>query len=320
MAEVDKEPLVSVVTPLYNGEKYISQCIQSVIDQHYSNWEYIIVDNNSTDESCRIAELFAKDDKRIKLFSNDETVGPIENWNIALKKISDHSVYCKVVHADDWVYPECVSEMVSLAEKNTSVGIVSAYRLEETMVTLGGLPFSACILPGKEVCADTLLGKISVFGSPTSLLIRSSLIRKKMPFYNEGVLHADKEVCFELLRDTDFGFVHKVLTYTRRHNESVTSKVNYFDTKRKENLGIHLKYGREYLSEDQFNIRKKIMISAYYKFLINNLFSRKGLDFWRFHKNGLQDVGVNINYFSLLKYMIAQLLDIRSTLNIVMRK
>ena len=97
------QPLVSVVTPVYNGDRYLDECIQSVLAQSYENLEYIIVNNCSTDRTLEIAEKFAQKDARIKIYSNNELLPIMKNWNFALSKISTQSKYCKVVHADDWL-------------------------------------------------------------------------------------------------------------------------------------------------------------------------------------------------------------------------
>ena len=62
-----KQPLVSVVTPVYNEEKNLAECIESVLAQTYPNWEYVIVNNCSTDRSLQIAESYAAQDKRIRV-------------------------------------------------------------------------------------------------------------------------------------------------------------------------------------------------------------------------------------------------------------
>ena len=62
-----RHPLVSVVTPVYNGEKYIEECIESILKQSYENWEYIIVNNCCTDKTPELIEQFAQKDERIKI-------------------------------------------------------------------------------------------------------------------------------------------------------------------------------------------------------------------------------------------------------------
>ena len=69
---VQAAPLVSVVTPVYNGAAYLSECIESVLAQTYTNWEYIIVNNCSTDRTRDIASHYAQQDTRIRLHNNDD--------------------------------------------------------------------------------------------------------------------------------------------------------------------------------------------------------------------------------------------------------
>ena len=176
-----RSPLVSVVTPVYNGEKYLSECIESVLRQSYTNFEYIIVDNCSTDRSEEIIKHYENSDERIRCIKNAKHLQVIQNWNSALQFISPESKYCKIVHADDWIFPECLDQMVQLAENHSSVSIVSAYRLVEDRVDLDGIPISQKVLSGKDVCRQDLLGKLRVFGSPTSLLIKSINIRATNP-------------------------------------------------------------------------------------------------------------------------------------------
>ncbi len=122
-------PLVSIVTPVYNGETYLTECIESVLSQTYQNWEYIILNNNSRDRTLEIAEEYRRRDSRIRIYSNDTLLPIIANHNKAFSLISAESKYCKVVSADDWLFPECLQRMVGLAEENPSVGIVGAYQL-----------------------------------------------------------------------------------------------------------------------------------------------------------------------------------------------
>jgi glycosyltransferase involved in cell wall biosynthesis len=74
-----QQPLVSVVTPVYNGVDYIAECIESVLNQTYGNWEYLIVDNCSTDGTLEIAQGYENRDPRLRVVTASEFVGQIEN-------------------------------------------------------------------------------------------------------------------------------------------------------------------------------------------------------------------------------------------------
>ena len=75
-----QDPFVSVVTPVFNGEKYLEKCIQGVLSQTYANFEYAIVDNASTDGTPEIIKRFSSSDTRIKVFRNDATLKVIDNF------------------------------------------------------------------------------------------------------------------------------------------------------------------------------------------------------------------------------------------------
>src|SRR4051794_31352050 len=93
------EPLVSVVTPVFNGEAYLAECIESVLGQTYSRWDYTIVDNCSSDRTLSIARKYAAADPRIRIHCNDTHVRVIQNFNIAFRQISPESKYCKPLSA-----------------------------------------------------------------------------------------------------------------------------------------------------------------------------------------------------------------------------
>src|SRR3970040_1020431 len=103
-------PLVSVLTPVYNGAPYLRECIESVLSQTYSNWEYTIVNNCSTDQTLTIAEEYARKDTRIRVCSNAVLLDVISNHNRAFRLVSPDSKYCKVVSGDDWLFPECLTQ------------------------------------------------------------------------------------------------------------------------------------------------------------------------------------------------------------------
>lgn len=294
------QPLVSVVTPVYNGERYLEECIESVLSQTYGNWEYIIVNNCSKDRTLEIAQKYAEKDKRIRVHNNQDFLNALQNHNMAFSLISPGSEYCKIVHADDWIFPECLAQMVKVAVDNPQVCIVGSYGLWGNEVQCDGLPFPSRVISGREICRQTLLGNIYLFLSPTSLLIRSRYIRERKKFYSESYLHADVEACYEVLRNADFGFVHQVLTYIRRHDESLTSSsAQKLDTIMKANLELFLQYGPVYLEENEFKGLLEKKLKNYYRTLGRNVFYRRGKEYWDYHKRELGRLGYPISTFKL---------------------
>src|SRR5450631_113487 len=200
-------PTVSVLTPAYNGDAYLDECIQSVIAPTFPGWELIVVDNCSTDGTRAIAQKYAARDERIRLLASDEFVGVYGNHNRALKAMDARARYCKFLHADDWLYPECLERMVAVAERHPAVGVVSSYRLEGAVVEHSGLlPYTEEVMAGREVVRRALLGPPWVTGSPSSLLFRADLVRgAKKPFFDESVWHADTDSAYQLLLQSELG-------------------------------------------------------------------------------------------------------------------
>jgi len=311
------QPLVSVVTPVYNGEPYLAECIESVLEQTYQNWEYVLVNNCSKDTTLETMRRYAERDARIRMYDNDTFLSQFQNWNHAMRLISPQSVYCKVIHADDWIYPECIAEMVALAEEHSSVGLVGAYRLTQGKVDLDSIPCDeprrTTVVSGRELGRSIMLGMVPPFGSPTSLLIRSDIVRARADFYDESIVHADAEVCYAILQDTDFGFVHRVLTFTRMHEASITSRTERFRTGRLANFAFLLRYGPSYLSPDEFKVRLKNARKGYHRFLAESAYEGKGKAFWEFHRTELAKLNQPIHRPTLVALILLELLDPRQT-------
>ena len=304
------KPLVSIVTPVFNGEPFLDECIRSVLAQSYENWEYIIVNNCSTDRSFAIAQKYVEEDARIKIFSNKQVLPIMKNWNHAMRQISPASKYCKVVHADDFLFPECIESMVSLAELYPTAGVIGSYSLWGNRVVSDGLSYSENFFSGKDICRLTLLDKIPHFWSASSLLILSDLIRKRHCYYNEKYLHADVEACYEILQESDFVFVHQLLTFIRRHDESVTSKVTApYNKNLLFNLDLFTRYGPIYLSPGEYKKHLIVKFNRYYGFLAHSLFNLREKDFWKYHIETLKDFGYSFSLSKLAKVSVSLLLN-----------
>jgi glycosyltransferase involved in cell wall biosynthesis len=307
-----EQPLISVITPVYNGERYLAECVESVLGQTYANWEYLIINNCSTDRTLEIAEGFARRDARIRIHNNETLVGVIRNHNIGFRLISPQSKYCKVVQADDWLFSDCLAQMVKVAEANPAVGIVGAYRLDGSRVNLDGLPYPSTVVPGRQLCRSSLLGKLYVFGSPTALLVRSDLIRKRKEFFDESSfsVHVDTASCYEVLQNTDFGFVHQVLTYKRKHAGTETEISRKLNSSLAGKLLCLKKYGPIYLDAAEYKECLDQLFSRYYKFLGDAVVQRRDKQFWDYHRNALRTLECPLSWSRLLRACLLEVRDL----------
>jgi len=281
-------PLISIVVPVHQGAGTLAECLESILAQTYPHWDCTVVENCSTDESPEIARRFAATDKRIRVVKNGTLLPALANHNAALRQISPASRYCKVVFADDWIFPDCLSEMVSVAEAHPSVGLVGAYWRQGDQLRGLGLEPSETVFSGREIGRRHFLERLYVFGSANSLLYRADLVRARPAFFNESNIHADTEVCFDLLKSCDFGFVHKTLTFTRVRPDSLTARSADLQTNFAGGLRALLAHGRDYLTQPEVDELLDQRVSDYYQFLSANLLRGRDRAFWKYHKAQLE--------------------------------
>jgi glycosyltransferase involved in cell wall biosynthesis len=328
MSENEKA-LVSVLTPVYNGASFLAECIESVLAQTYRNFEYIIVNNCSTDGTLAIAEKYGAIDKRIKIVTNDKFVGVIDNHNIAFNLMSPDAKYCKIVSGDDYIFPNCIAKMVALAEANPTVGIVGSFQVSGTVVKWIGFKYPEKVIPGKSACRRILLRQQAfidgqpVFGhgSPTSLMYRADLVRKAKKFYPNDSPHSDTNACFWALQESDFGFVYETLSYERTHEATQTSASQRLNRYLSAELDEILNYGSMYLSAEEVKERTAATLKAYHRFLALHWFLRSGTkDFWKYHRTRLQEFGFPLRKSSLVMAGIITILEEMMNPGIAFRK
>ncbi len=302
------DPLVAVVTPVFNGEKYLEECIESVLAQTYQNWVYEIVDNCSTDSTLKLAERYAKKDNRIRARSYGVFVDVMESYNRSLRLISSQSKYCKLVSADDFLMPSCVDKMVNLAESSPTIGIVGSYQLCRGDVIWKGLPTDLPTMSGRTVCRRLLLERLPVHGNQTSSLYSADLIRRHGSFFPHQFPYADRSAMYEYLQYCDFGFVHEPLSFQRTHEAQVTSRVDR--QLGMWNIGLlddFCRYGRIYLTEEEFQEQKHQILGEYYRWLSTCVLQMKPKTFWEFQERRLAEFGCRIRWGEVLKGLISEI-------------
>lgn len=126
----DNKPLVSIIMPIYNGERFLSEAVDSIIAQTYENWELLAVDDGSTDKSVQIIEAYAEKDGRIKLYKNDSGEhGPGIARNYGIERISGKYTY--FIDADDWIEKDLLEATVALAEKTDADIVPFGFVIED---------------------------------------------------------------------------------------------------------------------------------------------------------------------------------------------
>lgn len=294
------DPLVSVVTPVFNTGEFIEQTIRSVLAQTYRNFEYIICNNHSTDASGEIAARYAALDARIRIVQPPQFLPQAQNFNFALQQISPESRYTKMILADDWLFPNCLQEMVTCADSSADIGIVSSYRLIETEGDGFGLPVDKKVVDGRTIARINLLQNVHLFGTPSTVMYASDVVRSRAPrFYPEDRFYSDTDAAFQILVERDFGFVHQILSFTRYQAGSITHNVDKFSTRQIDRvLSLHY-YGQIFLTPEEFERTMSKAWRVYYEKIGSQwLLDRIGKvqpGFWDFHEKRLSAIGMTID-------------------------
>ena len=212
-------PVVSVIMSVYNAEKYISEAIQSILIQTYSDFEFIIIDDGSTDDSLKIIKKNAKIDERINFISR-ENKGLVASLNEGILK--SKGKYIVRMDADDISLPNRILEQVTFMETNQQVGVCGTW-IESFVGSKKGSKHKYSN-NNKYLKARLLFS--TCFAHP-SVIIRKSVLIDNNLFYDKDYLHAeDFEFWTRLANVTHFSNINKVLLKYRIVNDSVTHTAN----------------------------------------------------------------------------------------------
>ena len=206
-------PLVSIITPCYNAESFISMTIESILAQTYQNWEMIIVDDGSNDESTHIVTTYAKQDSRVKLILNKKNMGVAKSRNTGTREATGQ--YIALLDSDDTWLPEKLEKQLELMNrKKSSLSYVAYYTVDNKDVITGYHPVI------EQVSYTNLLKKPSIIGTLTMIYDAQKLGK----FYFENIGHEDYVMKLSILKKIDFAVgINQPLARYRIHNNSLSS-------------------------------------------------------------------------------------------------
>jgi glycosyltransferase involved in cell wall biosynthesis len=283
-----KSPRVSVVTPFYNTDPFLEQCLESVLSQSFEDFEYVLVDNHSTDRSREIAMSFAARDARIRVVSPPTFLGQCDNFNFALRQIADQSAYCKMVLADDWIFPDCLRDMVALGDAHPEVGLISAYCMADTELWGFGLPPSQAVFDGREVALAYLDRGVFPFGNQSTVMYRADLVRQRAQFFDDATVFFDTDAAWRILGTHKLGYVHQIHSFYRMHPGSQTDRISTFGRSNLDRMLMIENHGVGFLGTSELrDARTAVMRSVYERQGMRVLRTRtvgKDDEFWDFQR------------------------------------
>lgn len=152
--------LISIVMPLYNAEAFLEIAMKSVLQQNYTQWELLIVNDASTDASLKIAEKYAEKDQRIRLFSSEINKGAAYCRNRATQNAKGD--YIAFLDADDFWFPEKLLAQLQFMQKNAcSVSFHDYVQVDEEGKSLGKRIKALSVLPFKKQLKNNYIGNLT---------------------------------------------------------------------------------------------------------------------------------------------------------------
>lgn len=223
LQHVKNKPKVSVCIPIYNGADYIEGALNSVLQQKYPDFEIIIVDNCSTDQTVTLAAELSLQSPKIHLYQNEQNIGLAGNLNKCLQLARGE--YIKYLCADDLLLPDCLALMVAKLEAHSNVSLVCGGRVS---INKQGQPFDLRryslkdeIIPGHQAITRCLFGG-NFIGEPTAVMFRKSDVPSG--FRDDLPQLMDMELWFNLLEHGALLNLKTPVCSIRFHKEQMTQE------------------------------------------------------------------------------------------------
>lgn len=181
-----EQPLLSIIIPVYNGHKFLRQCIDSVINQTYTNWEILLIDDGSTDDSALICDEYARKHERIMVCHQQNSgQAASRNRGVAMAK----GTLVSFVDCDDWLEPDMYTAMAEVMETKQTEVVICGYAEEHAgwQKTVRHVE-TLQVYEAQDAVKKVLQGRIGSY--LWSMLFKRDVIREPMPDLNPYEDHA----------------------------------------------------------------------------------------------------------------------------------
>lgn len=222
MSERNKDmPLVSVIVPAYNHDKYIEKCINSIIDQTYENIEVIIINDGSTDKTMSKLDLFKKHEG-FKII-NQENKGLCKTLNLGVSLAKGE--YISILASDDYLISDKLEKQINFLECNNQYGMccAKAYEVDDSGNNLGAV---GVVTDESQLSFQNLLGGNKI--AALTVLLKSSVL-KEIGGFDESLYMEDWDMWLRISNKHKIGFLNEFVAYYRSHETNISSKTNLME-------------------------------------------------------------------------------------------
>lgn len=220
---------LTVIIPVYNAEKYIGKCIDSILSQSYQLYEVLLIDDGSTDNSLSICQEYEKKDKRIKVF-HQKNEGPSSARNYGLRLAQ--GTYLTFIDADDYIMPTMFSELIRIMDDTSCDLVISPFTVEyvyfkNKKFLRPNLHFDGLLRNSKED-ADKIfsLFEATIINSPCARIYKTEIIKTNHIFMPHGVNYMEDLIFnIDYLKccESFYFFNKSFYFYTKKKFGSITS-------------------------------------------------------------------------------------------------
>lgn len=299
-------PAITVILPVYNGMKYLEQAVQSVLYQQYRNFEFLIVDDCSSDGSW--AYLQSLTDERVSICRNKQNKGLFFNLNLLIRK--SRGVLIKLWSQDDVMEPDCIAEVCSFHERYPQIGFSYTDR---KYIDAAGRPLQinknddTPELISSELHAHIAFITGSIAGNIANVTICRAALDEVGLFNEKMKISGDFEMWVRLAQDHPVGFLKKRLIHLRNHEEQLSGQEKYFIYHLREDIeayNILFSYVSPEIKANGRLILRKRKLLFYYTLMLKSLFKGRWKTSFQFFKLLSKFDNIFIITWSYCKYKL----------------
>ena len=224
-------PRISVVVPVYNSARYLATTIQAVLDQAASDFELVVTDDASTDDSLAVLATF--DDPRIRTFLNERNLGAVGNWNRGMAEARGR--YVKLLCADDLLYPTCLERQAAVLDDPASAGVALVTAPHDVVDENGRRILARGMRePGRMRGADAIRrvarSGTNLVGEPSGTMFRAEAYAAVGPWVERARYVVDLDMWMRLLTTGDLVVVGETLSAFRVQRGSWSNALAHTQT------------------------------------------------------------------------------------------
>ena len=263
--------MITIIIPVYNTSNYLDECLQSVLEQTYTDWECILVDDGSTDNSGEICDKWAEKDRRfIIIHQKNQGVSAARNHGIEKSK----GKFICFIDSDDWVEPDYLNHLQS-GIKDSEIDMVVTGSIYETSKPEIHAPQQKNIIRIESKYTKTFIEHVGLFYGPCAILYKSTLIKSNNITFPEKLSFGeDTTFVFSYLQNVRDVVLAPFADYHYRITESATLSNRFGETKTLIRYDLWKMRESFYVEKDMWNIySQKNMFRELWAIVYDGIFS-----------------------------------------------